>query len=581
MSTTTYVDSKTITQADGAQSSRVPIPLPNDPYVAVRQAHLVDTDTELDLKEAPSKAKESQPLGFRVPIMSEEFEASRLSGTQTVSSHSLVSSNFTAPLSPGHPLTHVSPTPTPTRVSFHRRTACMVVRGLDDESRGLDDKSQSFDDEGQGSEDKGPGLGYGAARHRTLESTEEITPSTYEVGQSSRSVPDHEGVERISAFRQPTLVTWVDPEDDRVYNDIPAYVLPVAPVHTLPSPEWSSSSLPISPSSLLVPSPIASPDHTQPLDALPPTLFMDIDRDMSELYTRSLWRPMLALEAWAGQIDAQRAALWHAIYDIQRENHNSRMQLAEERRERLELTDRVSRMERRQKSREENRESTRRNVPVKTPNSLALVYCDGYGGYDWSNQVEEGPNYALMAYFTSSSDYVSVEARLLVYKKNESVYEEDIKLLKCEIYLKYIAIIELRRKLELAQKQKDEIQLTVEKFKNSSKSLSKPLDSQIADKCKACLRYNVVLPPYTGNFLPPKPDLSGLQEFVNDSIVSEPTVKKPEVETSDAKACTDKPKKVRKNFGHPVIKDWISDSEDEAESKPTIEKKTVKFSFAK
>ncbi|GJV34074.1 ribonuclease H-like domain-containing protein [Tanacetum coccineum] len=54
----------------------------------------------------------------------------------------------------------------------------------------------------------------------------------------------------------------------------------------------------------------------------------------------------------------------------------------------------------------------------------------------------------------------SVEARLLVYKKNESVYEEDIKLLKCEIYLKEVAITELRRKLELAQKQKDEIQLT-------------------------------------------------------------------------------------------------------------------------
>ncbi|GKF80128.1 hypothetical protein Tco_0238730, partial [Tanacetum coccineum] len=36
MSTPTYVDSKTITQADGAQSSRVPVPLPDDPYVAVR-----------------------------------------------------------------------------------------------------------------------------------------------------------------------------------------------------------------------------------------------------------------------------------------------------------------------------------------------------------------------------------------------------------------------------------------------------------------------------------------------------------------------------------------------------------------
>ncbi|GKD17344.1 hypothetical protein Tco_1206502, partial [Tanacetum coccineum] len=40
----------------------------------------------------------------------------------------------------------------------------------------------------------------------------------------------------------------------------------------------------------------------------------------------------------------------------------------------------------------------------------------------------------------------SVEAKLLVYKKNESVYEEDIKVIKCEIYLKEVAITELRRK---------------------------------------------------------------------------------------------------------------------------------------
>nr|GEW76585.1 hypothetical protein [Tanacetum cinerariifolium] len=44
---------------------------------------------------------------------------------------------------------------------------------------------------------------------------------------------------------------------------------------------------------------------------------------------------------------------------------------------------------------------------------------------------------------------------------------------------------------------------------------------------------------------------------------------------------TYKPKDVRKNFGTPLIKDWISDSEDEVESKPKIEKKIVKPSFAK
>ncbi|GJU25260.1 putative reverse transcriptase domain-containing protein [Tanacetum coccineum] len=54
-----------------------------------------------------------------------------------------------------------------------------------------------------------------------------------------------------------------------------------------------------------------------------------------------------------------------------------------------------------------NRESIRRCVPVETTNSNALISCDGVG-------------------------LESVEARLIVYKKNESVYEEDIKLLKLE-----------------------------------------------------------------------------------------------------------------------------------------------------
>ncbi|GKB41404.1 hypothetical protein Tco_0886346 [Tanacetum coccineum] len=197
----------------------------------------------------------------------------------------------------------------------------------------------------------------------------------------------------------------------------------------------------------------------------------------------------------------------------------------------------------------------------------ALISCDGLGDYDWSDQAEEGPtNFALMAYSSTSSNsevstdsncLESVEARLLVYKKNESVYEEDIKLLKREIYLKEVAITELRRKLELAQKQKDEIQLTVENFENSSKNLSKLLDCQIVDKCKIGLGYNVVPPLYTGNFMPPKPNLSfsGLEEFVNEPIVSKPTVKKHVVETSEAKASVDKLKEVKKNNGALTIED--------------------------
>ncbi|GKB64709.1 hypothetical protein Tco_0920895 [Tanacetum coccineum] len=65
------------------------------------------------------------------------------------------------------------------------------------------------------------------------------------------------------------------------------------------------------------------------------------------------------------------------------------------------LTMRARRALRNQDNKKEN---SRRSVPVETSTSIALVSCDGLGGYDWSDQAEEGPNYALMAYSSSSSD---------------------------------------------------------------------------------------------------------------------------------------------------------------------------------
>ncbi|GKB84509.1 ribonuclease H-like domain-containing protein, partial [Tanacetum coccineum] len=49
-----------------------------------------------------------------------------------------------------------------------------------------------------------------------------------------------------------------------------------------------------------------------------------------------------------------------------------------------------------------NKKSSRRSVHVEIYTSTALESCDGLGGYDWSDQAEEGPNYALMAFSSSS-----------------------------------------------------------------------------------------------------------------------------------------------------------------------------------
>ncbi|GJR97034.1 hypothetical protein Tco_0269208 [Tanacetum coccineum] len=169
---------------------------------------------------------------------------------------------------------------------------------------------------------------------------------------------------------------------------------------------------------------------------------------------------------------------------------------------------------------------------------------DDDAGYDWSDQAEEGPtNFALMAYTSLSSNselnaityktgLESIEAILLDYKKNEAVYKEDIK---------------------------------------------------IVDKWKTSLGYNAIPPPYTRNFMPPKPNFSfsRLKEFMNEPIVSEPKVKKHVVKTSKAKTSKAKPKVVRKNNGALIIEDWVSDSEEEDVPQAKIEKKTVKPSFAK
>nr|GEV42804.1 hypothetical protein [Tanacetum cinerariifolium] len=86
-----------------------------------------------------------------------------------------------------------------------------------------------------------------------------------------------------------------------------------------------------------------------------------------------------------------------------------------------------------------------------------------------------------------------------------------------------------------------------------------PVETPALTSLVSCdgLGYNAIPPPYTRNFMPPKLDLSfsGLEEFVNEPIVSETIVKKPVVETSKAKASADKSKVVRKNVGSPLIED--------------------------
>ncbi|GJX19099.1 hypothetical protein Tco_0221776 [Tanacetum coccineum] len=172
----------------------------------------------------------------------------------------------------------LSPSSSPTLPIRKRyRGTSELVEDTEDESLDLDTKREGSEDEGHGSEDEGHGsedeglgldkegeeavpkgqqqavpvvdtaadeplgLGYEALIRHELALGEGSVPSTFEIGQSSRSMSEQQSLYST------------------VYTYIPVDVPPArVPVKTPPSPEWSSGSLPVSPSSLAVPTLVAS-----------------------------------------------------------------------------------------------------------------------------------------------------------------------------------------------------------------------------------------------------------------------------------------------------------------------------------
>nr|GFA74202.1 ribonuclease H-like domain-containing protein [Tanacetum cinerariifolium] len=100
----------------------------------------------------------------------------------------------------------------------------------------------------------------------------------------------------------------------------------------------------------------------------------------------------------------------------------------------------------------------------------------------------------------------------------------------------------------------------------------------IMDKCKTGLKYNAVPPPYTGNFMPPKPDLvyPSLDHLVDvNKSVSESIVEKPTVESNE-------PKTAIKENGALIIEEWLSKSvEDDQPKFQTVKRNFTKIEFVK
>ncbi|GJV79863.1 ribonuclease H-like domain-containing protein [Tanacetum coccineum] len=227
-----------------------------------------------------------------------------------------------------------------------------------------------------------------------------------------------------------------------------------------------------------------------------------------------------------------------------------------------------------------NGDTPRRIIPVETPVN-ALVVQDGIG--------------------SSSS--------------SSSNTKEYIAFLKYDVKVRDNSITELKNKLAEALKEKDDVKLKLEKFETSFMKLTKLINSQISvnnksgvrfdsqinenelhnchlnkgevfesafdssvneikeennqvnDRFKKVEGYHAVPPPYTGNYMASRPNLSfaGLDNSVYKTNVSETITSVPRNESTASKSSKDsleQPKDVRPSA--PIIEEWESDSDDDS-----------------
>nr|GEV85152.1 hypothetical protein [Tanacetum cinerariifolium] len=207
MSTPVFVDPKISNQADGAQSSRVPVSLPKDPYEAIRQAYLVRTDAKSEhFKDPVETGITESPHTIAPPTCHvEESEGSGTTARMAVRVPPMMSPSFSVSIA------EVASMPD---LAFCKRGQGPTI----------EDEDPAAGDEGLAARDEGPHmgvktvgepleLGYGALRCREISLGEDRMPSLFEVGQSSGFIPESERPKRVSALRQPTLTTWINPKD--------------------------------------------------------------------------------------------------------------------------------------------------------------------------------------------------------------------------------------------------------------------------------------------------------------------------------------------------------------------------------
>ncbi|GJU67641.1 ribonuclease H-like domain-containing protein [Tanacetum coccineum] len=222
-----------------------------------------------------------------------------------------------------------------------------------------------------------------------------------------------------------------------------------------------------------------------------------------------------------------------------------------------------------QEYRSRNQDNSRKTVNVKESSSKAMLAIDEVG-FDWNFITEEKTptNFALMAFSDSEvhnnktctqtclksfkdlkSQYdnlrielnksefdlanykrglASVEEQLVFYKKNEGMLCDQIAVLKRDASFNESEINALKIQIESLKKEKESV------------------------------GYNAVAPPPTGLFAPHTIDLSnsGLEEF------KQPKFKGYRVKVNKS-VSENSSNEIKKISGAPIIKDWISDCDED------------------
>ncbi|GJU17144.1 ribonuclease H-like domain-containing protein [Tanacetum coccineum] len=180
-----------------------------------------------------------------------------------------------------------------------------------------------------------------------------------------------------------------------------------------------------------------------------------------------------------------------------------------------------------------NQDNTRKQGNNEDTSSKAMFAIDGVG-FDWSDMAEEQvqTNYETLkkqcddliiklnqtefTVATYKRGLATVEAQLIIYRKNEVLFSKEVAVLKREVACKDYEINVLKSEFEKVKQEKDGINFKIEKFDKASNDLDQLLGSQITDKSKKGLGYSAVLPPHPLIYNRPKKlnlSYSGLDEF--------------------------------------------------------------------